>query len=294
MEQLVYAFLINKTIMTKIHAANQSLEKLALQIRLDILDMVEKAGSGHIDSSFSCVEILTALFYDVMRHEPNASDMPNRDRFILSKGHAAPALYATLARLGYFDTAELSTLRQLHSRLQGHPKKGLPGIEVNTGSLGQGLSIASGLALALSKRKTSRPRVFTLLSDGELNEGQVWEALMFAGHQCIDNLVAIIDGNGLQYSGTTQSVINLSQLGEAAQALGWKYTEVDGHTISALQEALRIVSPGKPHLIFAKTTKGKGGTFLENDLIWHGKVPNTEQMATIRSKLQREIEVSHA
>lgn len=280
--------------MTKIHAANQNLEKLALQIRLDILDMVEKAGSGHIDSSFSCVDILTTLFYDVMRHEPNAPNMSDRDRFILSKGHAAPALYAILARLGYFDTAELSTLRQLHSRLQGHPKKGLPGVEVNTGSLGQGLSIASGLALALSKQEASRPRVFALLSDGELNEGQVWEALMFAGHQRIDNLVAIIDGNGLQYSGPTQSVINLSGLGKAARALGWKYTEVDGHTIPELQKVLRTASLGRPHLIFAKTIKGKSDTFLENDLIWHGKVPNPEQIETIRTELQRKIEVSHA
>lgn len=270
-------------------------EALANQIRLDILNMVEKAGSGHIDSSFSCVEILAVLFGDIMHHDPKDSDMPNRDRFILAKGHAAPALYATLANLGYFDRAELSTLRQLHSRLQGHPKRGLPGVEVNTGSLGQGLSIASGLALALSKHPADRvPRVFTLLSDGELNEGQVWEALMFAGHGHINNLVAIVDGNGLQYSGETRSVIDLSELGSAACALGWEYIEVDGHVIADLQKVLQTKERSKPLLIFAKTAKGRGGDFLENDLAWHGKVPSKEQIQSIRSKIQKLIEVPHA
>lgn len=269
---------------------------MATRVRLDIIDMVEQAGSGHIDSSFSCVEILTVLYGEIMHHDPLNPEASNRDRFILSKGHAAPALYATLARHGYFNPTEFSTLRGLHSRLQGHPKRGLPGIEVNTGSLGQGLSIASGLALGLSRRATSTmPRVFTLLSDGELNEGQVWEALMFAGHQRLGNLTAIVDGNGLQYSGTTHSVSNLSDFGLAVKALGWSYIEVDGHSFDELSKVLRHDHPNKPLLVFAHTIKGKGGLFLENDLAWHGKAPDTERLATLRDHLQQQLaEASHA
>ncbi len=272
------------------------LEEMAIRVRLDILNMVGKAGSGHIDSSFSCVEILTTLYGNVMRHDPHDPDTPGRDLFILSKGNAAPVLYSVLARHGYFDPAELLTLRQLHSRLQGHPKRGLPGIEVNTGSLGQGLSIACGLAIGLTRRSTSfTPRVFTLLSDGELNEGQVWEALMFAGHQHLENLVVIVDGNGLQYSGATRDVSDLSGLGTAAVALGWKYTRLNGHATDKLLQSLYANRSGKPHLIFADTTKGKGGIFLENDLAWHGKVPSKEQIGMLRSTLEKRLhEVTNA
>lgn len=277
--------------MTKESMPETKLEEMAIQVRLDVLNMVEQAGSGHIDSSFSCAEIITTLYGSVMRHDPSKPDAPWRDRFILSKGHAAPALYSVLAQNGYFDSAELSTLRQLHSRLQGHPKHELPGIEVNTGSLGQGLSIASGLALALARRSNrTTPHVFTLLSDGELNEGQVWEALMFAGHQHLDNLVVIVDGNGLQYSGATNDVIDLSGLRKAVEALGWRYTRLDGHAINELLRALQAHFPGKPHLIFAETTKGKGGLFLENDLIWHGKVPNKDQIETLRNSLEQRLQ----
>lgn len=271
-------------------------KEMAARIRLDIIDMVEQAGSGHIDSSFSCVEILSTLYSEIMHHDPLNPEVPDRDRFILSKGHAAPALYATLARHGYFSPTEFSTLRRLHSRLQGHPKRGLPGIEVNTGSLGQGLSIASGLALGLSRRAASTvPRVFTLMSDGELNEGQVWEALMFAGHQRLGNLTAIVDGNGLQYSGATHNVSNLSGFGSAVKALGWSYIEVDGHSSDELVKVFRRDHANKPLLIFAHTIKGKGGLFLENDLAWHGKVPDTQRLATLRDHLQQQLaEVSHA
>ncbi|HSW91052.1 MAG TPA: transketolase [Candidatus Saccharimonadales bacterium] len=272
------------------------LEEMATRIRLDIMDMVEQAGSGHIDSSFSCVEIMATLYGNIMHHDPLNPDAPDRDRFILSKGHAAPTLYATLARHGYFDATEFSTLRRLNSRLQGHPKRGLPGIEVNTGSLGQGLSIASGLAVGLSRRATGTPsRVFALLSDGELNEGQVWEALMFAGHQHLGNLTAIVDGNGLQYSGKTHDVSNLSGFGTAVKALGWTYAEVDGHSPDELLKAFRRRHPNKPLLIFAHTTKGKGGLFLENDLVWHGKVPDSQRLATLRDHLQQQLaEISNA
>lgn len=269
---------------------------MAIRIRLDIIDMVEQAGSGHIDSSFSCVEILTTLYGEVMRYDPLSPDTPERDRFILSKGHAAPALYATLARHGYFNATELSTLRHLNSRLQGHPKRGLPGVEVNTGSLGQGLSIASGLAVGLSRSTADTlPQVFTLLSDGELNEGQVWEALMFAGHQCLGNLIAVVDGNGLQYSGKTHDVSDLSGFGVAVRALGWAYIEVDGHSPEELLKAFRQRHPNQPLLIFARTTKGRGGLFIENDLAWHGKVPDSQQLATLRIHLQQQLaEVSNA
>ena len=278
------------------NSSNIRLEEMATRIRLDIIDMVEQAGSGHIDSSFSCAEIVTTLYGSVMHHDPLNPDAPERDRFILSKGHAAPALYAILARHGYFNPAEILTLRTLHSRLQGHPKRGLPGVEVNTGSLGQGMSIASGLALGLSKRSTgTKPRVFALLSDGELNEGQVWEALMFAGHQHLDNLTAVVDGNGLQYSGATRDVSDLSGFGVAVQALGWAYIEVNGHSTDELLKAFRKRHPNKPLLIFARTTKGGGGLFLENDLVWHGKVPSSEQLMALRNHLQeRLVEVSNA
>lgn len=276
-------------------STNAEIKEMTRRIRLDIIDMVEQAGSGHIDSSFSCVEILAVLYGNVMHHDPLNPNEANRDRFILSKGHAAPALYAILARHGYFDPAEMSTLRHLHSRLQGHPKRDLPGVEVNTGSLGQGLSIATGLALGLERRSVNKvPRVFALLSDGELNEGQVWEALMFAGHQRLGNLTAIVDGNGLQYSGKTKDVTNLSNFGLAVEALGWAYIEVDGHSIDELSEALHSSHPSKPLLIFARTTKGKEGLFMENDLVWHGKVPSTEQLATIRAHLQEPVGVFHA
>ncbi len=281
--------------MAKVSIPMSQLEEMAVRVRLDILDMVEQAGSGHIDSSFSCVEILITLYARVMKHNPHEHNSPRRDRFILSKGHAAPALYSVLARHGYFDPAELLTLRRLHSRLQGHPKRDLPGIEVNTGSLGQGLSVASGLALALSRRSVgTTPRVFALLSDGELNEGQVWEALMFAGHQHLDNLVAVVDGNGLQYSGATRDVSGLSGLGVAVQALGWDYVKVNGHSTDELLKVLQVRSSGKPRLIFADTTKGRGGLFLENDLIWHGKVPSSEQFVMLRAELLRLHKVADA
>lgn len=277
--------------MSIVRMPKTGLEEMAIRVRLDILNMVERAGSGHIDSSFSCVEILTTLYGNVMHHDPHDPNAPWRDRFILSKGHAAPALYSVLAIHGYFDPAELITLRQLHSRLQGHPKRGLPGIEVNTGSLGQGLSIASGLALGLTRHTSGiPPRVFTLLSDGELNEGQVWEALMFAGHQHLDNLVVIVDGNGLQYSGATHDVSGLSGLGMAVEALGWKYTRLDGHATDKLLQELPARYYGKPHFIFAETTKGKGGQFMENDLAWHGKVPSGEQIGMLRSSLEQRLQ----
>lgn len=278
------------------HTSKMNLEEMATRIRLDIMNMVEQAGSGHIDSSFSCVEIIVTLYSGVIHHDPLNPYTPDRDRFILSKGHAAPALYATLARHGYFDAAEFSTLRHLNSRLQGHPKRGLPGVDVNTGSLGQGLSIASGLAVGLSRRTSgTSPKVFTLLSDGELNEGQVWEALMFAGHQHLDNLVAVVDGNGLQYSGKTHDVSNLANFGTAVKALGWAYVEVDGHSPRELLRVFRRRHPNKPLLVFAHTTKGRGGLFLENDLAWHGKVPDPQRLATLRTHLQQQLaETSNA
>lgn len=258
-------------------------------LRIAILDMVENAQSGHIDSSFSCVEIITTLYHDVMEHDPADPLKADRDRFILAKGHAAPALYGTLAAHGYFDSTELATLRRLRSRLQGHPKVGLPGIEVSTGSLGQALSVASGAALSLQRSYTSStPRVFTLMGDGELDEGQVWEAMMFAGHQKLGNLVAIIDGNKLQYTGATTDVVSVKDIPAAVRSFGWDYIEIDGHDHNSILSALGQSCHERkaPLFVYANTLKGKDGLFVENDLAWHGKVPTSDQIETIRTHLR--------
>lgn len=267
----------------------EDFDRAVIDLRMSILDMVEAAESGHIDSSFSCAEIITTLYRDIMKHDPANPLKADRDRFILAKGHAAPALYGTLSTQGYFDSTELTTLRQLHSRLQGHPKVGLPGVEVSTGSLGQGLSIAAGAALSLHRTyQIDTPRVFTLMGDGELDEGQVWEAIMFAGHQKLNNLVAIVDGNKLQYTGAAVSVVSIKDLSAAVRSLGWDYVEIDGHDHASILSALKQLDYKRkvPLFIYANTIKGKDGLFMENDLAWHGKVPSSEQIETIRNYLR--------
>ena len=263
--------------------ANIDLAAQANDIRIDIVRAVAKAGSGHPGGSLSAADILTALYFGgVMRHDPANPGDPDRDRFILAKGHAAPVLYSTLAHAGYFPVAELASLRQLGSRLQGHPDcRMLPGVEVSTGSLGQGLSIACGMAAGL--RLAGNPAaVFALLGDGECQEGQVWEAAMFAGHQGLDNLVAIVDRNGLQIDGRTEDVCDPGDLAAKFAAFGWDATEVDGHDIGALVEVLSAAKAdrsGRPHAIIAHTVKGKGVSFMEGQAGWHGKAPNAEQLA---------------
>lgn len=268
------------------------LSEIANDMRQDIVRMISKAGSGHPGGSLSCIDILTALYFgDVMKYDPANPKWDGRDYFILSKGHAAPALYAALAHAGYFPREELDTLRQLGSRLQGHPDSNLlPGVEVGTGSLGQGLSIACGLACGLRLKGNDRT-VFTILGDGEAQEGQVWEAATFAVHEGIDNLVAILDANGLQIDGPTVDVCQSGDLGDKFAAFGWEVERIDGHDIPALAVALRRLQEtrdGKPHLLVAETVKGKGVSFMENQVGWHGKAPNEEQTAAALAELQEE------
>ena len=252
-------------------------------MRVDIVRMIAEAGSGHPGGSLSCADILTALYFGgVMDHRPDDPEWEGRDRFILAKGHAAPALYAALALAGYIPEDELATLRKLGSRLQGHPDSNqVPGVEVSTGSLGQGLSIAAGAAAGL--KLDGKPQcVFALLGDGECQEGQVWEAAMFAAHRKLDNLVAIVDRNGLQIDGSTEDVCAPGDLAAKFEAFGWDAREVDGHDIAALVEALcaaKAERGGKPHAFIAHTVKGKGVSFMEGQAGWHGKAPNADQLA---------------
>ncbi|HIW76178.1 MULTISPECIES: transketolase [Gordonibacter] len=258
------------------------LERRANEMRVDIVRMIAEAGSGHPGGSLSCTDILCALYFGgVMEHDPANPTWEGRDRFILAKGHAAPALYAVLAQAGYFPREELLTLRKLGSRLQGHPDSNqLPGVEVSTGSLGQGLSIAAGAAAGL-KLEGAPQAVFTLLGDGECQEGQVWEAAMFAAHRGLDNLVAIVDRNGLQIDGRTSDVCDPGDVAAKFTAFGWDAREVDGHDIPALVEALSAAKAdrtGTPHVLVARTIKGKGVPFMEDQAGWHGKAPNAEQL----------------
>ncbi len=267
------------------------LQREADEMRKDIVRMIAAAGSGHPGGSLSCIDILCALYCGgVMVHEPSNPRLADRDRFILAKGHAAPALYAVLAHCGYFPIDELSTLRQLGSRLQGHPDcKLVPGVEVSTGSLGQGLSIAAGLACGLQLQGNDA-RVFTLLGDGECEEGQVWEAAMFAAHRKLGNLVAIVDANGLQIDGPVNEVVMSGSLAAKFEAFGWEVSSVDGHDMGALVELLaacKAAGGDKPHMVIAHTVKGKGVSFMEGQVGWHGKAPNEEQLACALDDLER-------
>lgn len=266
--------------------------KHARSIRSNIISMIHEAGSGHPGGSLSCADIMAALYFGgVLNQDPSNTCDPNRDRFIMSKGHAAPALYATLAEAGYLAKSELATLRKLGSRLQGHPDSNLcPGVEVSTGSLGQGLSIAAGLAAGL-RLEGSSGTVFTLLGDGECEEGQVWEAATFAAFRCLGNLVAIVDENGLQIDGKVHEVCEVSSLACKFKAFGWDVHEVDGHDIPALVDVLKRCKEhhdGAPHAVIAKTIKGKGVSFMENQAGWHGKAPDDEQAKQALAEIEGE------
>jgi transketolase len=242
--------------------------------------MIAKAGSGHPGGSLSAAEIVTALYWMIMRHKPSDPHWPDRDRFILSKGHAAPVLYAALTECGYFPKSELATLRQLDSRLQGHADRtATPGVEMSSGSLGQGLSFATGCALAGRLDKASW-RVYALLSDGECDEGQTWEAAMSAPKFKLDNLTAIVDNNGLQLSGFTKDIMPLAPLPQKWWAFGWEVLEVDGHDLDQVYAAIKTAQQikGRPAVIIARTVKGKGVSFMENNVDFHGKAPNAEQL----------------
>lgn len=281
--------------MTRIDSqAERNVAAHAAQMRGDIVEMIAAAGSGHPGGSLSAADIVATLYFGgVLRHDPANPDWADRDRFILSKGHAAPVLYAALARAGYFGHDHLATLRKLGSMLQGHPdSKKTPGVEVSTGSLGQGLSVAAGLAAGLRSRADDDRRVFCLLGDGELQEGQVWEAAMFAAHHGLGNLIAVVDENGLQIDGACTEVMCLGHVARKFDSFGWKTAEVDGHDIAALHDALTASRSGgdEPHVIVAHTVKGKGVSFMEDNAGWHGKAPNAEELATAREELAAAME----
>lgn len=256
------------------------LREKARLIRRHIVEMVAQARSGHPGGSLSAVEILTALYFRVMRIDPARPDWEDRDRFILSKGHASPVLYATLAERGFFPVAELGTFRRLNSRLQGHPARHkLPGVEAASGSLGQGLSFGVGTALA--GRLDGRDyRTYVLLGDGEVQEGQVWEAAMAAAHYRLDNLTAFIDFNGLQIDGPVDQVMKVSPLDGKFEAFGWKVRPVDGHDFGQLFAAIEWArqTRGRPTLILARTVKGRGVSYMENQVGWHGTAPDAGQV----------------
>jgi len=254
------------------------LKRTANTVRKYVLQGVFNAQSGHIGGSFSVADILTYLYSRELRIDPKAADDPNRDRFVLSKGHCAPALYSTLALRGYFDIEEMNNYRQMGSMLQGHPDKNkVRGVDMSSGSLGQGFSSATGMALN-AKIDGSDYRVYTALGDGELEEGQVWECAMFASHYKLDNLVAIIDNNGLQIDGKIEDVMSPYPITEKFSAFGWFVTETDGHDFSGLEEAFSRCRgiKGKPCVIVAHTVKGKGVSFMENNADWHGSPPKEE------------------
>jgi transketolase len=264
------------------------LKEIARQVRLDIVEMLYRAGSGHLGGSLSATDILVALFFGEMRARAGDPGGVDRDRFILSKGHGAPAYYAILARLGYFSPEELLTLRRFGSILQGHPDSGCtPGVEIPTGSLGQGLSIANGLALA-GRLNGHGSRVYVLLGDGEVQEGQIWEAAMTAAHYGLDNLVAILDRNRLQIDGHTAEVMSLEPLADKWAAFGWHTLEVDGHDISQLLSAFQACKAvkGRPSMIIAHTVKGKGVSIFEGQAKYHGVAPNPEEYQVALQELK--------
>lgn len=256
----------------------KQLKKKAIEIRKDILKMLALAGSGHTGGSLSIVEILLSLYYYKLKNDPSRPDWPERDRFLLSKGHGCSALYTVLAHKGYFPKDELCGFRRLGSRLQGHPQLGLPGVEISSGSLGQGLSIANGIALA-SKFDKSGVRVYCLMGDGETNEGQIWEAAMTAAHYKLDNVCGIIDFNKLQIDGFCCEVKEMGSYVTKWNDFGWNAMETDGHDLSKLMDSLDAAEnvKGKPTVIIAHTVKGKGVSFIENKAEWHGIAPKKEE-----------------
>ncbi len=262
------------------------LQQIARKLRRDIVTMIARAESGHPGGSLSAVEILTTLYFHVLRHDPANPQWEDRDRFILSKGHAAPVLYATLAESGYFPVEELMTLRKLGSRLQGHTDHNIPGVEMSAGSLGQGLSFGIGCALAARLDKKAY-RVYVLTGDGECDEGQVWEAAMAAAHFKLDNLVAIVDRNGLQIDGWTKDIMNTEPMSDKWRAFGWHVIDVDGHDFNQLFEAFEQAKTvkSKPIAIIARTVKGKGVSYMENNVDFHGKAPNPAQLETALKEL---------
>ena len=266
-----------------------SLKEKAKTLRIEILKMLTEAGSGHTGGSLSAADIVTALYFYKMRHNPADPKWRERDRFVLSKGHAAPVLYGALALSGYFDKQLLKTLRKIGSPLQGHPcSRKLPGIEISTGSLGQGLSIANGMALGLKIDGLSS-RVYCMLGDGEIQEGQVWEAAMTAAHYKLDNLCAIIDNNGLQIDGHCHEVMHIEPIVKKWEAFGWHVIDINGHDMEAVVRALDEAETikDKPSMIVARTIKGKGVSFFEGKVEYHGMAPTPEELEKALKELER-------
>jgi len=267
------------------------LKAIASQIRRDILRMVHGASSGHPGGSLGCTDFFTILYFEIMKHDPKFSmDGKNEDIFFLSNGHISPVFYSTLARSGYFEIKELATFRKLNSRLQGHPATHdhLPGIRIASGSLGQGMSAAIGAALTKKLNKESNI-VFSLHGDGELDEGQIWEALLFAAHHKVDNLISTVDWNHQQIDGTTDKVMNLGNIRQKFDAFGWKTLETNGNNTdemaAALKEAKSLTGKGQPVGILMHTIMGKGVDFMENDHSWHGIAPSDEQLKNALAQL---------
>lgn len=267
------------------------LAEIARKLRRHILKMLAEAGSGHPGGSLSAVEMITALYFKEMKVDPEDPTWKERDRFVLSKGHGCPALYAALAQKGFFPTSDLMTLRKLTSHLQGHPNsKSTPGVDASTGSLGQGLAQAVGMALS-ARLDNASWRVYCLLGDGELQEGMVWEAAMAAAHYRLDNLTALVDLNGLQIDGPCCQVMNAEPVEEKWKAFGWHTLAVDGHDLGQILAALTGAREtlGRPTVIVAKTVKGRGVSFMENKAQWHGTTPDPQQLAQALSELGEEV-----
>ena len=271
--------------------SNTQLELTAYKIRKHAVTAVYSASSGHPGGSLSISDILSVLYFDVMNVDPKNPENPDRDRFVLSKGHCAPALYGTLAEKGFFPTEDIKTFRKFGSYLQGHPDmKGVPGVDMSTGSLGQGICAANGMALA-AKLDGKDYRVYTVLGDGELEEGQVWEAAMFAAHYKLDNLTAFVDFNGLQIDGDITKVMNPTPIDKKFEAFGWNVLVIDAHNIEEIKNAVAKAkeTKGKPTVIVAKSVKGKGVSYMENNAAWHGSAPNDEQYNQAIEELDAKI-----
>ena len=268
---------------------NQELQKTANEVRKSIITALHAAGAGHPGGSLSSTDIFTYLYFEEMNVDPKNVSDPNRDRFVLSKGHCAPGLYSVMAEKGYFPKEELTTLRKLGSRLQGHPSmQYLPGLDMSSGSLGQGISAACGMALSAKLDKKDF-RVYTLLGDGELQEGQVWEAAMFAGFRKLDNLVVIVDNNGLQIDGPVDKVCSPYPIDKKFEAFNFHVINIDGHNFDEIKAAFEEAknTKGMPTAIIAHTVKGKGVSFMENQAGWHGKAPNDDEYKQAMEELER-------
>lgn len=271
-------------------STKKNLQKIACKVRMGVIEGTYNAKSGHPGGSLSIADTLTYLYYEQMNVDPSAAEDPDRDRLVLSKGHTAPALYSVLAQKGYFPEEELKSLRHIGALLQGHPCIHIPGVDMSSGSLGQGISAACGMALAGKIDKKSY-KVYTILGDGEIEEGQVWEAAMFAAHYGLDNLVAIVDNNGLQIDGPISEVCSPEPITDKFAAFGWKVIIMDAHDFDSIEAAFKKAAEtdGQPVAIIQKSTKGKGVSFMENQVGWHGTAPNKDQYDQAMAELSAQL-----